>query len=322
MTAQKASETVLVTGGHGFLGAQVVRELSDRRATVIPVSRRDGFDLGRESDTFRAFLLARPSVVVHLAATVGGIGANMKTPGTFFYENMKMGLHVLHATAMVKAKLVIVGTVCSYPKDTPPPFKEGEFWNGYPEPTNAAYGIAKKSLLSMCEAYASQYGLSYTYLLPTNLYGPEDGFDPELSHVIPALIQKFVGARREGVNQVECWGTGQATRSFLHVRDAARAVADAALMPSSPEPINLAGSEEISIEVLASLIASIAGYQGAIYWNRDKPDGQPRRVLDGSRAKEVLGWEAKIPLAEGIKETVEWWLTRNAAAAESACPAP
>ncbi len=318
----ESPQTVLVTGGHGFVGTEVVAELKKRGYGAVPVSRRDGFDLTRESDTLRAFLLTNPSVVIHLAATVGGIGANMKAPGAFFQQNMAMGVNVIHAAAMTKAKVIVLGTVCSYPKDTPAPFKEADLWKGFPEPTNAPYGIAKKALLTMCEAYGAEYGLSYTYLLPTNLYGPRDEFDPERSHVIPALIRKFTEAKKEGVSQVECWGTGLATRSFLHVRDAAVAIVQAVEKPSLGMAVNLAGSDEISIEALASAIASLAGYQGAIYWNRSKPDGQPRRVLDGSRAAELLEWTPQIQLGDGLKETIEWWAAHVATPAEPACPTP
>lgn len=302
---------VLVTGGTGFLGNRVCAAMRDVGWTAVPISRRTGYDLRNESEALSAVVVTRPDVIVHLAATVGGIGANMERPGAFFRENMLMGMNVIHAASLARARLVTAGTVCSFPKHCPVPFKEEDFWNGFPEETNSPYGIAKKSLLVMCQAYARQHGLEHTYLVLSNLYGPEDNFDERGSHVIPALIKRFVEAKRDGLDVVTCWGTGVATRSFLHVDDAAAGIVQACKMdPYGDNPINLSGSAEISMKDLSGLIAKAVGFRGRIEWDASKPDGQPRRAMDGTRAAELLNWTPKRPFDEGVKETVAWFVEK------------
>lgn len=307
---------VLVTGATGFLGREVTRKLQAEGAVVFPVSRRLGFDLRDRAEAFRAFLLSKPEVVVHLAALVGGIGANLARPAEFFRDNMLMGLNVIEAAGQSQAKLTCIGTLCSYPLEAPLPISEPDFWNGYPEPTNAAYGISKKALFVFADAVRREYGLSFSYLVPCNLYGPGDNFDPSSSHVIPALIRKFAAARTAGLREVECWGTGRATRSFLYVEDAAEAIVLAAEGLDCHEPVNLAGGEEMSISDLAGLIAGVVGYQGSVFFDRTKPDGQPRRAISGERAKKLLGWEPKTPFEEGLRATVDWYWKACAAAEE------
>lgn len=302
---------ILVTGGHGFLGAHVVRALGDAGALAQAVGRRTGHDFRRDGAALEAILPFKPDVVVHLAATVGGIGANMRRPGTFFLDNIRMGVNVVHATAVAGAKLVLCGTVCSYPKRCPVPFREESLWDGYPEETNAPYGIAKRALLVMCRAYRAERGLPFAYLLPANLYGPGDNFEESSSHVIPAMIRRFDEARHAGLEEATCWGTGRATRSFLHVRDAARAVALATERLDGDDPVNLAGGPEIAMADLARLVAGSVGYKGRIVWDPSMPDGQPRRAIDGSRARALLGWFPRIGYEDGIPETVAWWRERT-----------
>jgi GDP-L-fucose synthase len=280
--------------------------LSQKGADPIPVSKKLGYDLRNEAEVLQAVLVARPDVIVHLAATCGGIGANMAQPGVFFRDNMLIGMNVVHAAATARAKLVAVGTICSYPKNTPVPFKEESYWDGYPEPTNAPYGIAKKAMGVMMQAYRKQYGLRYSFLVPANLYGPEDHFEENTSHVIPALVRRFIEAEAEGKKEVVCWGTGNATRSFLFAGDAAEAIARAVDVDYD-DIINLPGSEEISIKSLAMMVAKIAGYKGKISWDDSKPDGQPRRFIDGTRAAKLLGWKPTTSLEVGIKIAVEWY---------------
>lgn len=302
---------VLVTGGTGFLGQYVCHELEAMGAEPVPLSRRSGFDFRNEAEALSAVLFIKPDVVVHLAGVVGGIGANMAAPATFFRDNMLMGMNVVDAAAKARAKLVMVGTVCSYPKDCPAPFKEETFWDGYPEPTNAPYGIAKKALFVMCRAYRMQHGLKYAYLIPTNLYGPCDNFSDDTSHVIPALIRRFVEAKEKSLKDVSCWGTGKATRSFLFVHDAAKAIATAAAKLDHDDLVNLPGGEETSIAALAALIAKVCGYAGKVSWDPSKPDGQPRRLVDGARAEKLLGWKPRVRLEEGIRATVDWYLSEG-----------
>src|SRR5580765_1861901 len=275
---------VLVTGGAGFLGSHVVERLRDRGDDVF-VPRQADYDLTRQDDAERLFADARPELVFHLAAEVGGIGANQANPGRYWYANLVMGANVLEAArATDTAKVVVAGTVCAYPKFTPVPFREDELWNGYPEETNAPYGLAKKMLLVQSQAYRQQYGFNSIFLLPVNLYGPGDNFDPRTSHVIPALIKKCVDAREAGVDEIVVWGTGSATREFLYVEDAAEAIALAAERYDGAEPVNLGAGLEISIRDLVGLIAKLTSFEGRIVWDASKPDGQPRRMLDTSRA--------------------------------------
>ena len=301
---------VLVTGGTGFLGNYVMEILRERGATPISVSKSQGYDLRSEAETLQAFLAIQPDFVVHLAALCGGIGANMASPGRFFRENMQMGMNVVHATAVAGKKLVAVGSVCSYPKNTKSPFKEEDYWNGYPEETNAPYGIAKKALGVMMEGYRKEFGLRYAYLIPANLYGPLDHFDAEKSHVIPAMIRKFVEAKVKGAPEVVCWGTGKPTRSFLFAADAAEAIVRATYALDTDQIVNLPGKEEISMAALARMISDIVDYKGKIRWNAEAPDGQPKRFIDGTRAKEKLGWEPTTDLEAGLRVTVEWYLSQ------------
>jgi len=303
-----SNRRVLVTGGAGFLGRSVVNALRTRSAEQIMVPRRADFDLTRAEDVERLFEHFKPQVVLHLAAEVGGILANKRNPGRYFYANMAMALHLIEQARIAGVeKFVQVGTICAYPKFTPVPFREAELWNGFPEETNAPYGIAKRAALTMLEAYRDQYGLRSSYLLPVNLYGPWDNFDLETSHVIPALIRKFIAARDDGGSPVTCWGTGTATREFLFVDDCAEGVVRAAERIDSPEPINLGTGSEISIRDLATLIAEVVGFRGEIRWDTSRPDGQPRRCLDVSRARGQLEWSAKVPLRAGLERTVAWF---------------
>jgi GDP-L-fucose synthase len=293
----------LVTGGGGFLGSHLVERL--RSADEDPfVARRADYDLTRLEDAERLFGDARPELVFHLAAEVGGIGANRANPGRYWYANLIMGAHVLElARQQGVGKLVIAGTVCGYPKHTPVPFHEDELWNGYPEETNAPYGVAKKSLLVGAQAYREQYGLNAVFLLPTNLYGPRDNFDPDTSHAAAALIRKMV----EGREEVVLWGDGSPTREWLYVEDAAEAFVLAAERYDGPEPVNVGAGKEISIRDLAELIAELTGFSGEITWDESMPNGQPRRSLDASRAKELFGFEAHTPLREGLERTIAWY---------------
>lgn len=299
---------VLVTGGTGFLGQRVCAALSVAGAEAIPVSRRTGYDLRDEAQALTAMFLAKPDVVVHLAATVGGIGANQAAPATFFSENMKLGMNVIHAATVVGARIVFLSTVCAYPKFCPAPFHEADIWNGFPEETNAPYGIAKRALLVMLQAYRRQFGTRFCYIVPTNLFGPGDNFDERSSHVIPALIKRFHEAYVAKAQKVVCWGTGKATRSFLYVDDAAKAIAMACAGLDDDVPVNLSGAGETTMADLAQRIADLTCFEGEIEWDPSKPDGQPRRLVDGTRAHELLGWSPTTSLNEGLKRTVEWFV--------------
>jgi len=309
------TDRILVTGGGGFLGRHVVAELERRRLGSVSAPRKAAFDLTRELDVRRLFAMIRPRLVVHLAAVVGGIGANRDAPGLFFYENGMMGALVMeHARLAGVQKFVGVGTICAYPKLAPVPFREDDLWTGYPEETNAAYGIAKKMLLVQGQAYRKQYGFHAIHLLPVNLYGPYDNFDPASSHVIPALLRKFIDANERSAPAVECWGSGNATREFLFVEDCARGIVDAAERYDAAEPVNIGAGFEISIRELAQLIAELVGYRGDIVFDPAKPDGQPRRSLDVTRARDAFGFSASTDFREGLRRTIAWYRAQRAAA--------
>jgi GDP-L-fucose synthase len=300
---------VLVTGGRGFLGSHLVERLEREGHELTAVGSSD-YDLTSMEDVARMFDDARPELVFHLAAEVGGIGANRANPGRYWYANLSMGTHVLEQARLHETpKLVIVGTVCSYPKLAPVPFREEDLWNGYPEETNAPYGVAKKAILVGAQAYREQYGLDSIFLLPTNLYGPRDNFDLETSHVIPALIRKMV----EAEDEVVLWADGSPTREFLFVEDCVDGLVLASERYDGPEPVNLGAGKEISIRELAELVADVTGYTGAIVWDKTKPGGQPRRSVDAGRARELFGFEARTPLREGIERTVAWYRSARTA---------
>jgi GDP-L-fucose synthase len=299
---------VLVTGGAGFLGSQVVEELRAQGARHIVVPRSRDTDLTDAAATRRLFDQERPDLVMHLAAKVGGIGANQKLPGTFFRDNMAMGLNVLEEARRVGTrKLVIAGTVCAYPKFATVPFREDALWDGYPEETNAPYGVAKKALLVMAQAYRQEFGSNFVMLFPVNLYGPNDNFDLGTSHVIPAMIRKVETALERSDSEVVLWGDGTPTREFLYVDDAARGLVAAALKYDAPEPVNLGAGFEISMRDLAESIASKLGYRGKLTWDTSRPNGQPRRMLDTSRARERFGFAAQVGLDEGLDKTIAWY---------------
>lgn len=297
---------ILVTGGAGFLGSHIVKELKRRGATKIVIPRSKEWDLREKSVC--AKVVKGIDLVIHLAGNVGGIGYNRDNPGTLFYDNLVMGVHLMdEARKAGVGKFVAIGTVCAYPKFTPVPFKEGDLWNGYPEETNAPYGLAKKMLLVQAQSYRQQYGFNAIYLLPVNLYGPGDNFDPMHSHVIPALIRKFIEAKEGHYKEVVVWGTGKPTREFLYVEDAARAIVLAAEKYNKPEPINIGSSFEISIQELAGLIKKAVGFKGKIVWDETKPDGQPRRKLDTSKAEKEFDFKSKINFEEGLRKTIQWY---------------
>jgi len=308
------TKKIVVTGGGGFLGSALVERLRQQGCppSQIVAARKADFDLVHEADVQRLFDVHKPQVVVHLAAVVGGIGANRENPGTFYYQNLMMGAMLMeYARQAGVEKFVAIGTICAYPKFTPVPFREEDLWVGYPEETNAPYGIAKKGLLVQSQAYRAQYGFNSIYLLPVNLYGPRDNFDPRSSHVIPALIRKCIEAVQRGDEVLEVWGTGRATREFLYVDDAAEAIVLATEYYDGAEPVNLGAGFEISIKDLAERIARLSGFRGRLVWNTSLPDGQPRRCLDTTRAAAYFGFRASTPFEEGLRRTIEWY--RNAA---------
>lgn len=308
------SKRILVTGGAGFLGSVVVDTLRRRGCTQITVPRSRDYDLTDAGAIDALFRRERPEVLVHLAAVVGGIGANREHPGQFFYENAIMGIQLIeYARRYSVEKTVVAGTVCAYPKHAPVPFKEDALWDGYPEETNAPYGIAKKALLVQCQAYRDEYGMNAIYLLPVNLYGPGDNFDPRSSHVIPALIRKAIEARDEGRAELVVWGDGSATREFLYVDDAAEGIVAAMERYDGAEPVNLGSGEEIPIRELVVTIAELCGFRGRIVWDTTKPNGQPRRKLDTARAERELAWRAGTSLRAGLRQTIAWYESTTAA---------
>jgi GDP-L-fucose synthase len=304
---QVRDATIAVTGGTGFLGSHLVAHLERAGARAIGLGRGD-YDLRDRAAIDRMLAAIRPDGVIHLASVVGGIGANRAEPGRFFYENALMGIQVLEACRVAQVrKVVVAGTVCAYPKHTPVPFCETDLWNGYPEETNAPYGLAKKMLIVQAQAYREEYGCNFVSLLPVNLYGPGDNFDLDTGHVIPAMIRRFLAARDDRLDEVVLWGDGSPTREFLHVDDAARAFHLALERYDGSEPVNVGSGEEISIRDLATLVAELCGYEGRITWDTSMPNGQPRRTLDTRRAKEFFGFEATTSLREGLRQTIRWF---------------
>jgi len=300
---------VVVTGGAGFLGSYVTERLQKRGCKDILVPKIEDYDLVSINDTVRMYDDMKPDIVIHLAAVVGGIGVNREHPGEFFYKNLMMGVQLIEEGRRRNIeKFVAIGTVCAYPKFTPVPFKEDDLWNGYPEETNAPYGLAKKMLLVQSQAYRAEYGFNSIFLLPVNLYGPGDNFDPASSHVIPALIKKCVDAVEAGLNYIECWGTGSASREFIYAADAAEGILLATEHFNGPEPVNVGAGFEITIKELVKKIAALTGFKGKIRWDSSRPNGQPRRCLDTSRARKLFGFEAKTPFDEGLKATADWYI--------------
>ncbi len=302
------TKKILLTGGAGFLGSYVTKKLKSRGCANVFIPEYPQYDLTKIESIKKAYQDAGADIVIHLAAKVGGIGANMTKPGEFFYDNLVMGTQMMEEARRLRIeKFVALGTICCYPKNTPVPFREENLWNGYPEETNAPYGLAKKMLLVQSQSYRKQYGFNSIFLLPVNLYGPGDNFNPETSHVIPALIKKCLDAKKEDKNEITVWGTGKVTREFLHVEDAAEAILLAAEKYNKSEPVNIGAGFEISIKDLVSLIAKLTGFDGKILWDKSKPDGQPRRCLDVSLAKKEFGFTAKTDFHEGLKKTIDWY---------------
>lgn len=309
MITNLKDKQILVTGGAGFLGSSVVRKLLERGIPEknIFIPRSEDLDLRKRENCEKA--VAHQDIIIHLAGKVGGIGFNKEKPGELFYDNLIMSAELMEAARKARVKkFVAIGTVCAYPKFIPTPFREENLWNGYPEEINAPYGLAKKILLVQAQAYRQQYGFNSIYLLPVNLYGPGDKFDPEVSHVIPALIKKVAFAKKENKNFIEVWGTGKATREFLYVGDAAEGIILATKLYDKPDPVNLGSGTEISIRKLAGLICQLMDFRGEIHWDTSKPDGQPRRMLDVSRAYREFGFRAKTEFEEGLKKTIDWYL--------------
>lgn len=308
MTSFWTDKTITVTGGSGFLGSHVVDQLikAGAKKENIYVPRSKDHDL-RDFKVAKQ-VIANKDIVIHLAGNVGGIGYNQEHPGSLFYDNLMMGVNLIHAAKDANVgKMVIVGTICSYPKHTPVPFKEEDLYNGYPEETNAPYGIAKQALLTMAQAYQDEYGLNSIYLLPVNLYGPGDHFDPKVSHVIPALIKRFLDAKKANLDEVVVWGTGSASREFVYVDDAAQAIVMASEKLDQLSPVNIGSSSEITIKELAELIKDLTGYKGKLTWDTSKPDGQPRRKLDTSRAQKLFGFKSTTPFRQGLQQAIDWY---------------
>jgi len=307
-----SDKRVVVTGGAGFLGKVVERELREHGCRDIFIPRSKDYDLREKDAILRLLKTAQPDMVIHLAAVVGGIGANRENPGKFFYDNIMMGTQLIEQSRLFGVKkFVALGTICAYPKFTPVPFREDNLWGGYPEETNAPYGLAKKMLLVQSQAYRAQYGFNSIFLLPVNLYGPGDNFSPASSHVIPALIKKCVDAKIAGEASITVWGTGKASREFLYVDDAARGIIMAAETYDKPDPVNLGAGFEITIKDLAELIVELTGFEGKLVWDATKPDGQPRRCLDTSRAEREFGFKAKVAFRDGLKKTIEWYVANR-----------
>ena len=308
-----ATKRICVTGGAGFLGTHLIRRLKEHGAREIFVPQYPEYDLVREADIIRMIDTAKPDIIIHLAAKVGGIGANREKPGEFFYDNLMMGVQLIHQSWLKGVeKFVAIGTICAYPKYTPIPFKEEDLWNGYPEETNAPYGLAKKMLLVQSQAYREQYGYNSIFLLPVNLYGPGDNFNPASSHVIPALIRKYLEAKEQGANEIVAWGDGSPTREFIYAEDAAEGITLATQNYNISEPVNIGSSFEISIKDLTETIAHLTGFNGTIRWDTTKPNGQPRRKLDTTRAREAFGFESKTDFEEGLKRTIAWYANERA----------
>jgi GDP-L-fucose synthase len=311
-TPVNKTDRIAVTGGGGFLGSFVVEQLAARGYADVAAVRRKDYDLTREADVARMYDDLRPDVVLHLAAEVGGIGANRDNPGRYFFANLAMGLHLIEgARRRGLKKFVQTGTICAYPNLTPVPFKEDDLWDGYPEATNAPYGIAKKSLLVMCQGYRQQYGLNAIYLLPVNLYGPRDNFNLHTSHIIPAIVRKCVEATERGDREIVAWGTGNVSREFLYVEDCATGLIAAMERYDSPEPMNLGSGREVTIRQAIEKIAELTSFTGQITWDATKPDGQPRRCLDVSRARDAIGFAAQTPFEEGLRKTIDWFVAHR-----------
>lgn len=306
---------VTVTGGRGFLGKHLIRHLQDKGYEHIHVADLPEYNLVLLDDVLRMYETTRPDVVIHLAAKVGGIGFNQENPASLFYDNIMMGTQLIHEGCKKKIdKFVALGTICAYPKFTPVPFREDDIWNGYPEETNAPYGLAKKMMLVQAQAYRRQYGFNCIFLLPVNLYGPGDNFDPKSSHVIPALIKRCIDAKVAGEEEIVVWGTGKATREFFYVEDAAKAIVQAMEKYDSPDPVNIGAGFEISILDLVGVIVDLTGFEGRIVWDESKPDGQPRRMLDTTRAKTAFGFEATTSFRDGLKKTIDWYVRNRKSA--------